>query len=195
MAKTGAFSRSGVFVLLCIASCGWQRAPSPTRAVASTHEPGSPRGEAVAPRASAAPSLELTLYFANPAYTRTGDESLPRLLIEQRSVPRTVRVAEAALRELLEVGPRQGGGEPVAGPGLRARVVRIVDGVATVDFAREGLGGGSLAETQLLSAIVWTLTELPTVQAVQLTVAGRPIESLFGHVDASRPLHRADFPR
>jgi len=136
----------------------------------------------------------LTLYFANPQYVATGDEALPHLVSEVRSTPPTEALAAAALRELLEVGPRAGG-VAVVPPGVRARVGGVTGGVVTVDFDRDGLAGGSLAETMLLSAIVWTMTELPGVDAVRITVAGAPAESLLGHVDTTRPLRRSDLGR
>lgn len=141
------------------------------------------------------PQIVLTLYFPNSEYTRSGNESEPHLVVEERRVKSTAQPANAALRELLEVGPRTARGETVPSSGARARVARIVDGIATVDFSGGNLNGGSLAETMVLSALVWTLTEFATVESVLITVEGRPVESLFGHVDTSRPLVRADFPR
>lgn len=167
-------------------------APSPPGPPSAAVEP--------APGASAGATLRpvegpvLTLYFANPQYVATGDEALPHLVSEARSTPPTEALAAAALRELLEVGPRAGG-VAVAPPGVRARVGGVTGGVVTVDFDREGLAGGSLAETMLLAAIVWTLTELPGVDAVRFTVAGATAESLMGHVDTIRPLRRADLGR
>ncbi|HOU91707.1 MAG TPA: GerMN domain-containing protein [Polyangiaceae bacterium] len=159
-------------------------APAGSAGVAPAPDPGAP------PPATAV----LTLYFANPAYVASGDETIPHLVTEARPAPTTADPAAAALRELLEVGPRAGGAA-VAPPGLRARVTGVADGVVTVDFDRDGLAGGSLMESLLLSAIVWTLTELPAVSAVRVTVAGAPAESLMGHLDTTRPLRRADLGR
>jgi len=165
-------------------------------------EPAGSAGVARAPAARAAPdpgatppaAVVLTLYFANPAYVASGDEAIPHLVTEARPAPPAADLPAAALRELLEVGPRAGG-VAVAPPGLRARITGVADGVVTVDFDREGLAGGSLTESLLLSALVWTLTELPAVSAVRVTIAGAPAESLMGHLDTTRPLRRADLGR
>ncbi len=167
-------------------------APSPPSPPSAAVEPAPGASAGTAPRP--VEGLVLTLYFANPRYVATGDEALPPLVSEARSAPPTPARAAAALRELLEVGPRAGG-VAVAPPGVRARVAGVTAGVVTVDFDREGLAGGSLAETMLLSAIVWTLTELPGVDAVRFTVAGATAESLMGHVDTTQPLRRADLGR
>ncbi len=173
-------------------ACPGGSRPAPTGSVEVA--PARASSAAPAPGAPAPATAVLTLYFANPAYVASGDEAIPHLVTEARPAPPTADPAAAALRELLEVGPRAGG-VAVAPPGLRARVTGVADGVVTVDFDREGLAGGSLMESLLLSAIVWTLTELPAVSAVRVTVEGAPAESLLGHLDTTRPLRRADLGR
>ena len=65
-------------------------------------------------------------------------------------------------------------------------------GDAFVDLSREVSTehqGGSLDELLTIYAIVNTLTvNLPTVQAVQILIEGREVDTLAGHVDLRRPL-------
>ncbi|MGI6328707.1 MAG: GerMN domain-containing protein [Dethiobacteria bacterium] len=49
---------------------------------------------------------------------------------------------------------------------------------------------GSGTEAVLLSSIVWTLTQLEEIEAVQILVEGEIVDSLGGHCSASIPLTR-----
>jgi spore germination protein GerM len=65
-------------------------------------------------------------------------------------------------------------------------------GIATVDFKEDILKNsvGAHEESLFISSIVDTLTELPDIASVQITVANNVIPSLFGSVDISAPLTR-----
>ncbi|WP_276352887.1 GerMN domain-containing protein [Cohnella caldifontis] len=51
-------------------------------------------------------------------------------------------------------------------------------GTASVDFADKLPGMTADSERKMLEAIVWTLTELPGIDQVKLSVSGKPIRSL-----------------
>ena len=65
---------------------------------------------------------------------------------------------------------------------------------AFVDLSEEvtlGHSGGSLEELFTVYAIVNALTtNLPAINAVQILVNGREVDTLVGHVDLQRPLER-----
>jgi spore germination protein GerM len=65
-------------------------------------------------------------------------------------------------------------------------------GVAYVDLSSEassGLPGGSRAELLTVYSVVNTIvTNFPAVSRVRIVVGDRPVDSLGGHVDISRPL-------
>ena len=65
-------------------------------------------------------------------------------------------------------------------------------GVAYVDLSSEassGLPGGSKAELLTVYSVVNTIvTNFPAVSRVRIVVDDRPVDSLGGHVDVSRPL-------
>ena len=93
---------------------------------------------------------------------------------------------------LLSAGPRDRARlAPVIPPGARPLSVRVEDGVAVADFSRELVErhwGGSAGELMTVYGIVNTLAELPGVRRVRITVEGRALETLAGHVDLSEPL-------
>lgn len=97
--------------------------------------------------------------------------------------------------------------EAVAGPPSEVQAIRfpagtrvlgaIVNGsTATVDLSKEveQQPGGAFAENGEFKALVYTLTGLPGIDAVQVKVEGQKLPTLpGGHVELDTPLHRTDF--
>lgn len=133
---------------------------------------------------------EVTLYFVNRKYVETGDESLDKLVAEKRTIQYgDISPEEAIVKELME-GPES---EELATliPGtVKLLGVELADGTAFVNFAREGLYGGSMQEDFTISQIVYTLTELNNVERVQFLVDGEKVETLMGHFEATEPFER-----
>jgi hypothetical protein len=78
-------------------------------------------------------------------------------------------------------------------PGTTLRGIYLSpDGVAFVDLSPEvstAHPGGSLDEIFTVYSVVNTLSgNLPAIQAVQILVDGREVDTLAGHVDLRRPL-------
>ena len=125
----------------------------------------------------------VVLYFASP--------DARYLVPEVRYVP-PWRDTPLYRLSLLSTGPRDRARlAPVIPPGARPLSVRVENGVAVADFSRELVErhwGGSAGELMTVFGIVNTLAELPGVQQVQITVEGRTLETLAGHVDLREPL-------
>lgn len=107
----------------------------------------------------------------------------------------TPALAGAALRRLLE-GPshaeRARGLASEIPPGTDLRAVTISNGTATVDlgvpFAK---GGGSASMLGRVWQVVYTATQFPGVNAVQLIIGGRRVDTLGGEgVMIGAPLRR-----
>jgi hypothetical protein len=162
---------------------------SPTAAPLATPTPAA----AVTPptaEATATPAAELvvSVYFAR------GE----RLGVVRRAIPRTPQVGAAALAELLagpSVEERSIGFSSEIPPGTRLLGLSVQDGVATVDLSGQfGQGGGSLSMMTRVAQVVFTLTQFPSVQAVQFRLDGQPVEALGGEgLLLDRPLARDDF--
>jgi len=115
-----------------------------------------------------------------------------------RVVPATPEVAGNALRALI-AGPT----EAERDEGLSSAVpedtlllgVVIADGMATVDLGREfEAGGGSFAMLGRLAQVVYTLTQFPTVNAVQFRLDGEPITVFSGEgILLEKPVTRGDY--
>jgi len=75
--------------------------------------------------------------------------------------------------------------------GTRLLSVKVVDGLATADFAREmrdNFSGGDSGETRAVNGILRTLGRFGTVDRAQILVEGKPIDSLGGLLELSGPL-------
>jgi spore germination protein GerM len=97
--------------------------------------------------------------------------------------------------------------QAVAGPPSDVQAIRfpagthvisagVADSTATVDLSQEvtAVTGGSFAENGEFKGLVYTLTGIPSINAVQILVAGRKVESLpGGHLELDTPLRRSDW--
>lgn len=135
-------------------------------------------------------SREVKLYFANNEYVETGDESLEKLIQETRTIEfGDISLEEAVVRELMK-GPES--------PDLSVQIpatakligVELADGTAFVNFASEGLYGGSLQETFTINEIVASLLDLDSVERVQFLIDGKKADSLMGHYEILEPFDK-----
>ena len=97
--------------------------------------------------------------------------------------------------------------QAVSGPPSDVSAVRFPSGthvlnvtvsgtVATVDLSSEVTAstGGSFEENGEFKGLVYTLTGIPSINAVQVLVAGRKVETLpGGHLELDEPLRRSDW--
>jgi spore germination protein GerM len=133
-------------------------------------------------------SIEVTLYFANEDYIETGDESLEILIPERREIEtREDKLGEAIVRALME-GTESEKAQTAIPSTSTLNGVEIIDGTAFVDFARDGMYGGSLQEGLTINQIVASLIELDSVDSVQFLIDGEIEESLMGHYIINKPL-------
>lgn len=154
-------------------------------------------GDSAATTARARELVPLTVYFPSRRYVESGDESLPRVVAERVEVEVTdagadVETLARTALAALAAGPKTAAATLAIPKRLAIRRVHVRDGVAYVDFARDGLSGGSLEETLLVRSIVRTLTGVPRVRAVQFLIEGQAPETLMGHVTTTEPISLVD---
>jgi spore germination protein GerM len=79
--------------------------------------------------------------------------------------------------------------------GTRVRNVGVSGSTAVVDLSGEVASGvGSFEENGEFKGLVYTLTGIPSINAVQITVEGRTVETLTGgHLELDAPLRRSDW--
>jgi spore germination protein GerM len=80
--------------------------------------------------------------------------------------------------------------------GTIVRQVDVSGSTAIIDLSHEVEvnGGGSFAETGEFKALVWSLTAIPGISAVQVRIDGRKVPTLpGGHLELDEPLTRSSW--
>ena len=160
-------------------------APAP-----SAEAPATPVAP-VAPDAPAVPRIKATLYFAS--------EDGMRLVPAEAEVPLAEGLVAQA-RSIVEAQLRAEAPAPLAstipkGATLRGIFVSQRNEVfVDLDPAiKSAHPGGTLQELMTVYTIVNALlTNLPTLQEVQILIGGQEVDTLAGHVDLRRPLRKND---
>lgn len=139
-------------------------------------------------------SQEVTLYFANKKYADTGDESLEKLIGEKRNIEYDdISLEEAIVRELMN-GPEDKENLYSEIPSTAKLIgVEVADGTAFVNFASEGMYGGSMQETFTINQVVASLIGLESVDRVQFLLDGEKGDSLMGHYSIEEPFDKVTY--
>ena len=137
---------------------------------------------------TAGPLVDTTLFYIS-------DDGMQLVEFERRLEQRVEPAAQA--RVILEAQLAEPPA-PLLSPipaGTRLLALYLTErGDAFVDLSEEvalGHSGGSLEELFTVYAIVNAMTtNLPAINAVQILINGREVDTLVGHVDLQRPLER-----
>lgn len=124
------------------------------------------------------------LYFARIV------DGKQRMVAISRELPPGLATARASLEELTRGEVPRGCDRPLP-PGTSVLGIRLEDRLATVDFSEElvtNFRGGSDNEGVLVYSIVNTLTSFPTIDKVQILVAGERVDKIGGHLYLGEPL-------
>ncbi|HTV91645.1 MAG TPA: GerMN domain-containing protein [Verrucomicrobiae bacterium] len=149
------------------------------------------------PRAPSGTGQTLTVYYTKLDGTTLGTWNVS-LRAEQPGESAAARLHDIATYAALQ---------SVAGPppeisavrfptGARVRDVSVSSGTAIVDLSGDvaSANGGSFQENGEFKGLVYTLTGIPSVNAVQITIEGRTVETLpGGHLELDAPLRRSDW--
>lgn len=167
--------------------------PTPTGEPVETATPGATATSTPQATPEATPTDEPSTIALNVYFMR--GEGVATVL---RELPETEGVARAAMEALLE-GPSSGEAET----GLTTSIpdgtelldIAIEDDVAIVDLSGDfESGGGSLSMRSRLAQVVYTLTQFPTVDAVQFRLDGVDTDTFGGEgVTLDGPAERDDF--
>jgi germination protein M len=170
--------------------------PTPTEAPADEE----PADEEPAPDVDDGEATStVRLYYLAPG-GETAVRPGPFLVSVRQDIPKTERIALATLRELVE-GPSASATAMIDGLSTAVPAetlvldVTIDDRVATVDLSREfGSGGGSASMFARLAQVVYTATQFPTVDEVQLELDGQLVTVFSAEgIVLDGPISRADY--
>ena len=129
-------------------------------------------------------TVAVKLYFGSP--------DAEHLTAEISQLNKDPLLMQRAMESLIG-GPKNKKLWPVLPAETKVKSIIVRDKVAQVDFSADlttKKGGGSASEILAVSAIVYTLTEFPGVERVQIMIEGKKVATLYGHMDLSEPLGR-----
>jgi len=142
-------------------------------------------------RGAAVPGNQITVY-----YVQSSDEKVVPWPVSLGPARDLKSIAFYAATQCV-AGPPSTISDAVRFPqGTRVLAVDVANGTATVNLSKEveSLVGGGLQETAEFKALVWTMTELPDVHAVQVLVDGQRLPTLpGGHLELDEPLSRSSW--
>ena len=171
--------------------------PSASPSDEPTAEPSSEPsdGPAATPKPTAAPTETM---IVRAYFVLGGDPGVEGLVPTLSEVPKSVAVASAAMRALLDGAPGGARYAPVSSAipaGTELLGLTIKNGVATVDLSTEfDSGGGSASMQYRLAQVAYTLTQFSTVKSVVFQIEGQTV-TVFGSegISLDGPVGRADF--
>ncbi len=169
----------------------------------------SDAAETPSPTPTPTPSVNATSSTPSTAETATGTRQLDYFLKRQAGDRVWVEpvsfdydpdvvgggVAREALTRLL-AAPDQGELTNLVPEGTSLRGIEVTEGVLRIDLSSEAAtnpGAGAEAELAFQQMLAHTGAQFPTVDRVQVVVAGEPVDSLWGHVDWSQPFEPDPF--
>ncbi len=183
--------------VLCtsLAACGGDE---PTRSAGSTATRSATASASASSSPSASPTASPTPSVRTSAvavyYLRDTGGTGTRLYREFHRRPVTDQPARDAVEAMLEQDPDDADYLTLWPKGTGVNDVTIEGSTATVDLTATAAKGqsGPEAEGTSLQQLVYTVTAAePSVRSVRVLVDGQARETLWGHIDASRPTSRA----
>ena len=114
-----------------------------------------------------------------------------RLYREFVRIDPTPDAMTAALRHLVSARPVDSDYSSLWPIGTTINSITIQGDTAIIDLTFPKLNVGGEAESLAIAQLVWTATAADTtVKKISLTVDGKKVETLAGHVDATKPFSR-----
>jgi hypothetical protein len=173
---------SVVTTLLLLSGCSSSPSPAPTSSTTPTS----------ATPTSTTPTPTPTVITKAYAQYWVGDTARGfRLYREYVRLEVTPDPITTALKALISSKPKDTDYVTLWPKETKINSIVVVGNKATIDLTLGKMNVGSEAESLAIAQLVWTATAANTkVKQIQLTVDGKIIESIAGHVDATKPFTR-----
>lgn len=175
-----------VSLSLVLAGCGKSSSPTPT--------PTTPHTISTSPASTPSASATPTPTVVTKAYAQywVADTArgfrLYREYVRLEVAPDPIKTA---LTALISGTPKDSDYVTLWPKETKINSVVVAGDLATVNLTLGTMNVGSEAESMAIAQLVWTATAADTrVKRIQLTVDGKIVESIAGHVDATKPFRR-----
>ena len=176
---------STIILLILLSGCSKAPTPTPTPTVSQTLT-ATPTPTPTSPSSTpTAQTRALAQYWV--ADTARGFR-LYREFVRLEITPDPIT---AALRALVSSEPKDADYTNLWSAATKINSVRISGNMANIDLTLGKLNVGAEAEALAIAQLVWTATAAdPSVTRISLTFDGKKIETIAGHVDATKPFTR-----
>jgi hypothetical protein len=182
LTNTGTLAVSVIVLGLVLSGCSTSPSPSPTASNTIVTSP------------TPTPSASTTPVIVTKAYAQywVADTARGfRLYREYVRLEVTLNPIMAALNSLIATAPKDSDYVSLWPKETKINSVVVVGDKATIDLTLGKMNVGAEAESLAIAQLVWTATAAQTsVKQIALTVDGKTVESIAGHVDATKSFRR-----
>ncbi len=134
-------------------------------------------------------TLDLNIYFDSSKDNNTTSN----ISKEERVMKRDEILGETILNEIIKGPSVKSNLNPVLPKDTRLLSFSIKDNIAYINFSKEAdISLTASKEEVCLKSIILSLTQLPSIQKVKISVENRDTGVLGGHFDLSKPLGKDD---
>ncbi|NEZ47651.1 GerMN domain-containing protein [Clostridium niameyense] len=133
-------------------------------------------------------NIELELYFDS-----SNDENNSKMVKEERILKKDEVIAEMIIQELIKGPSVNSSLKPIFPKKTRLLSFSIKDNIAYVNLSKEAYYNMTEArEEAYLKSIIWSLTEISSIQKVQILIDNKSMSNISKNFDLSKPLGRDD---
>lgn len=132
--------------------------------------------------------IDLTLYFDS-----SKDDKDMQISKDPRTIPKEELLGEVIMQELIKGPSVKGELKPILPKGTRLLNFSIKDGIAFVNLSRDAINAMTPnREEACLKSIIFSLTQLSSVQKVKIQIDNKDVEYLGGNFIISNPIGKDD---
>lgn len=133
-------------------------------------------------------TLELNLYFNS-----SKDNKKVTITKEERIIKENELIGEIIVRELIKGPAVNSSLSPILPKNTRILSFSINDGIAYVNLSKEAiLTMSPVAEEACLRSLIWSLTQLPSIDKIKILVENKTVDTLGGNFNIAKPIGKSD---
>lgn len=133
-------------------------------------------------------TLDLNIYFNS-----SKDINNPEISKEERVMKRDEILGETIINELIKGPSVKSNLKPIFPKETRLLSLSIKDNIVYVNFSKEANTDMTAIKAETcLKSIIWSLTQISSVEKVKISVENKDINILGGYFDLSKPIGKDD---
>ncbi|MBV7273284.1 GerMN domain-containing protein [Clostridium thailandense] len=133
-------------------------------------------------------TLDLNIYFDSSSNTKN-----PEVAKEERIMKRYEILGEIIIGEIIKGPSVNSKLKPTLPKDTRILSFSIKDNIAFLNLSKEAnISMTSYKEETCLKSIIWSLSQIPSVEKVKILIENKDIDLWDNHFDLSKPLGKGD---